>query len=362
MRLINEQQPVVGEVVEQRPRRGARRAPGEVTRVVLDAGAVAHLAHRLEVVAGALIEPCRLQQLAGGAQLDEALPQLFLDGDQRLIEPLLRGHEVLRRVDGDVVRVAEQLAAQGVDGDDALDLVAPEVDAHRQILVGGKDGERIAAHTERAAHQGHVVAVVLHGDELADERGAVDVPAPLQALHERVVLARLAEAIDARDRGHDDHVAALEQRPRRGVAHLVDLLVDVGILGDVGVGARDVCLGLVVVVVGDEVLDGAAGKEFAKLRHQLCRKRAVRRQHQRRPLMARDDIRHGERLARPGGAEHGLRVHTGFESGEEPVDGLWLIAGRLKVGDKLERVARLGCGSGVSCGHGWPPQSLRSPL
>ena len=49
---------------------------------------------------------------------------------------------------------------------------------------------------------------------------------------------------------------ALEQRARGGVAQLVDLVVDVGVLVDVGVGARDVRLGLVVVVVGDEVLDG----------------------------------------------------------------------------------------------------------
>ena len=69
----------------------------------------------------------------------------------------------------DVVRLAQQLAGERVDGDDALDLVAEEVDADRELLVGGEDRERVAADAERAADQAHVVAVVLHVDELADD-------------------------------------------------------------------------------------------------------------------------------------------------------------------------------------------------
>ena len=52
-----------------------------------------------------------------------------------------------------------------------------------------------------------------------------------------------------------DHVAPGQQRLGRRVPEPLDLLVDRGVLLDVGVGLRDVRLGLVVVVVGDEVLD-----------------------------------------------------------------------------------------------------------
>jgi hypothetical protein len=65
------------------------------------------------------------------------------------------------------------------------------------------------------------------------------------------------------------------------VAHPVDLLVDRGVLLDVGVGARDVGLGLVVVVVGDEVLDRVVGEELAQLAVELRGQRLVRRQDQR---------------------------------------------------------------------------------
>jgi len=44
------------------------------------------------------------------------------------------------------------------------------------------------------------------------------------------------------------------------VSEPLDLLVDRRVLLDVGVGLRDVGLGLVVVVVGDEVLDRVLGK------------------------------------------------------------------------------------------------------
>jgi hypothetical protein len=45
-------------------------------------------------------------------------------------------------------------------------------------------------------------------------------------------------------------------------AQPVDLVVDRGVLLDVGVARRDVGLGLVVVVVADEVLDGVVGEEL----------------------------------------------------------------------------------------------------
>ena len=58
------------------------------------------------------------------------------------------------------------------------------------------------------------------------------------------------------------HVAPHEQRARRRVAQPVDVVVDRGVLLDVEIGLRDVRLGLVVVVVGDEVLDGVVREEL----------------------------------------------------------------------------------------------------
>ena len=63
-----------------------------------------------------------------------------------------------------------------------------------------------------------------------------------------------------RDQGDHDHVVALQGRPRRRVAHPVDLLVQRCCPSRCRCRCGDVGLGLVVVVVGDEVLDRVLGK------------------------------------------------------------------------------------------------------
>ena len=87
--------------------------------------------------------------------------------------------------------------------------------------------------------------------------------------------------------------------------HAVDLLVDRGFLLDVGVGARDVRLGLVIVVVGDE-LDGVVREKPLDLAVELGREGLVGGQDQGRALGLRDHLGHGEGLARTGDAEEDL--------------------------------------------------------
>ena len=57
-------------------------------------------------------------------------------------------------------------------------------------------------------------------------------------------------------------------------------------------------LGLVVVVVGDEVLDPVLGEELAELAGQLRGEALVRREDQRRPLDLGDDARDREATSR----------------------------------------------------------------
>ena len=55
-----------------------------------------------------------------------------------------------------------------------LDLVAEHLDADGELLVDREDLDRVAAHPERAAGEGEVVAGVLHVDELAQQLVALD--------------------------------------------------------------------------------------------------------------------------------------------------------------------------------------------
>ena len=336
VRLVDHEQPVVREVVEQRPRRAAGAPAGEVARVVLDARAVAGLAHRLDVVTRALLQPRRLQDAVERLQLLDALLQLLLDVLDRQLQLALRCDEVLRRVDINLVPLGEQFARERVDLDDALHLVAEEIDADGQLVVGGLDREAIAPHAELAAHQVHVVALVLHVDQAAHGRAAVEALALLEREDERLILLRLAETVDAGDRRDDQHIAALEQRARGRVAQLVDLVVDVGVLGDVGVGAGDVRFRLVVVVVRDEELDRVLREELLVLGAELRGQCPIRRQDERRHVDALDDARDRECLAAAGHTQERLEALACGEPVRELVDRLRLVAGRLEVGDELE--------------------------
>jgi hypothetical protein len=159
------------------------------------------------------------------------------------------------RVDRETVVALEHPPGERVDRRELVDLVAEELDPDGRLLVGGEHLDDVAAHAERAAVEVVVVALVLDLDEAAEDVVAAEALPALERQQHAVVGLRRAEAVDARHRGHDDHVAALENRARGGEPHAVDLVVDGGLLLDVRVGGRHVGLGLVVVVVGDEVLD-----------------------------------------------------------------------------------------------------------
>ena len=105
--------------------------------------------------------------------------------------------------------------------------------------------------------------------------------------HHAVIRRRIAEAVDRRHRRDDDDVAALEQRLRGGQPHLLDVAVDRRVLLDVRVARGHVRLGLVVVVVRDEVLDRVVREELAHLAVELRGERLVVREDQRRALQRR---------------------------------------------------------------------------
>ena len=130
-----------------------------------------------------------------------------------------------RRVDVRLLAFREQLPGERVELGDPLDLVAEELDPDERLLRCRLELEGVAADPEPGAAQRLVVALVLEVDEVA-QHGVAPVLAPdAQLEHRRAVVDRGAQAVDARHAGDDDHVAALEQGVRRGMAQPVDLVV-----------------------------------------------------------------------------------------------------------------------------------------
>jgi hypothetical protein len=147
---------------------------------------------------------------------------------------------------------------------------------------------------------------------------------------------RRAQAVDARHRGDHDDVAAGQQGHRGGVSQPLDIGVDRGVLLDVGVGLRDVRLGLVVVVVGDEVLDRVVRQQFSQFVGELGSQRLVRCHDQGRSLQALDQPGRARRLPGPGRPEEHDVSLTAGDPLFQLFDGLRLVAGRPVLADHLE--------------------------
>ncbi len=108
----------------------------------------------------------------------------------------------------------------------------------------------------------------------------------------------------------------------------VDVVVDRRVLLDVEIGLRDVRLGLVVVVVGDEVLDRVVREELPELVAELRGERLVVRDHERRPLERLHRPGHRGRLAGAGRPEQRVETLACGQPFRDRRDRRRLVAGR----------------------------------
>ena len=223
-----------------------------------------------------------------------------------------------------------------VDHRNRLHLVAEQLDADGPFLDRRDDLNDVPAHAEVPALQLEIVAAVVDVDQAPEDLVPLDpVPHPQGQLL-LTELDRRAETEDAGNGRHDDDVAPLEQGRHRPQPQAVDLLVEVDLLLDVGVGRRAVRLRLVVVVVADEVLHRVVGEIPLKLPVQLRRKGLVVGYDEGRPAELLDGVGHREGLAASGDPQEGLELLSVGDPGYQLFDGPRLIARGPVLGNQVE--------------------------
>ncbi len=334
--FVDEEQEIAGEVIEERGRGFAGQTAGEVARVVLDAMAVAHGLDHFEIEARALMNALRFDHAAFGFKPGHPFVELGDDGINGRGLALGLDDVVALRIDGQARVLLLHGAEEGIDLRERFDLVAEELDAVGSFVVGGEDFDDVAADAKGAAAKVDVVALVEDFDQAAGDVFAADLLALFEKQQHAVVGLRRAEAVDAADGADDDGVASLEEGARGREAELVELFVDGRFFLDVEIAGGDVGLGLVVVVVADEVLDRVTGKELLELVIELGGEGLVVGEDQRRTVGLLDDLGHGEGLAGAGDAEEDLVFFAGGETANELVDGARLVAAGLIGGDELK--------------------------
>ena len=152
--LVDDQQRVVGQVLEQRRRRLARLAAGEVARIVLDAGAASRSPPS---------SPCRRcvrcssrcasSSLPLGVELGQPQLQVVLDLLDRLLQRRLRRHVVAVGVDLDLARASpsSRRSAGRTRGSPRSRRRTARCARRGPPDGPGTDLDRVAAHAEGAA-------------------------------------------------------------------------------------------------------------------------------------------------------------------------------------------------------------------
>ncbi len=326
VRFVDDQQEILREIVDQR----VRFLPGfsaiKMARVILDSRAIPHLLDHLHVILRPRQQPLRLQQLSLSAKLHHALIEFLLDRLNGRLHAVL-GHDVVDgRVDEDERFIFNELARERVDDLDGDDLVAEELDVIGELLVAGMQLDDIAAHAEGAALEVDVVVRVLEIDELVEHGVAVDLLAAAQRKHRRLIRLRRAQAENTGDGRDQKHVAAADEIAGGREAQAIEVVVARGILLDVDVALRDVGLGLVIVVIADEVTDGIVGEQPLELLVKLGGQCLVVADNESRPVQAGHGLGHRVGLARAGDAHEDLEPLAIAQRAGQLIDRLRLIA------------------------------------
>jgi len=237
------------------------------------------------------------------------------------------GHIVFRGEDGHLFEFLLGLARQRRYVADGLEPVAEGLYAHRVLLVGGLNLYHVALNAKGPAMQRHVVAYILHIGERHQKVAPYELLTYAQLDGRSLVGLRRPYPVYARYAGDDHNVAAGEQGARGLQAQAVDLVVYHGGLGDVGVRARYVGFGLIIIVKADEVLHGVVREELLELLEQLRREGLVVGDDECGQLRPLYDVGHGEGLARSGHPEQHLVSGVAVYAVNDLVDGLGLVAG-----------------------------------
>ncbi len=335
--FVGEDESIVGQIFEERRRRIARIAARQIARIIFDAGARARRLHHLHIERRALFETLRFEELAGIVKLVEALFQLGLDRLDRLLQRRFRRHIVGVGVELHERKLVRLSAGQRVEFDDALDFVAEHREAPGAVFqVGRENFDGITACAKRTADEVLIIAAIVEGDEVRQQLIARQLFADTHGeRHSRIGFDR-ADTVDARNGRDDDHVVAFEQSARCGVAHAVDLFVDRCFFFDVGVRARHVGFGLIIVVIRDEIFDRVIREEALELTVELRCQRLVRGEYQCGPLRRLNDVRHREGLAGTCHAEQNLVVLVLADAFDKLGDRLRLVAPRFEFGSDPE--------------------------
>ena len=110
-----------------------------------------------------------LQQFAAVFQIFQALGQFLFDGGYGLFHAFGSCHVVGRGEDTHLVYFLDDIASDGVNVVEGIDIIAKEFNAHCALLISRNDIDCVALGAECTAGKSHIVAFVLDIHQQTEE-------------------------------------------------------------------------------------------------------------------------------------------------------------------------------------------------
>lgn len=335
--LVDDHEEVLGKIVQETVGFGALGSAIEIAGVVLDARAIAEFFDHLHVVGDALLQSVSLGLFASFAEGKGLLYKVVLNMTDGIGHLVFGGNEEVGGEEGCLLKVGEGVGRGGVDGFNALDLVAKEGEAEGVIFVGHKDIYGVSLDTKAASVELHLVADILRILKLAHEGGGRNELTYCNFNNSAKEIVGVAQTIEAGDGGDDDDVPSARHECHGGAeTQLVEFLIYGQVFFYIGIGGGNVGLGLIIVVVRDEVLNGIVWEEGFELLIELGRQSLVVAEHKGWLVGLSNDIGNGESLARARDTEQGLMTFATVDAIDELAYGLGLVAHGFIFRDKIE--------------------------
>ncbi len=298
MRFINDDQKIIRKIVDQCMGRGSRGKPCQMSGIVFNTGTKPRFLQHFNIKIRTLRNPLCFQKLVLTFEIAHPLFQFFFNIPDCLSD-LLHGHHIMRcRKNCNMIQLTPDLPGEHVNLQEPLDLISEKFHPNGRIRRLGRENlHHIPPNPESSSFKIHLVPVVLNIDEFSDHLIPVPLHARPKRKHHVLVIHRRTQSVDAGNTGNDDHIPALCQSGSSRKPQLVNLVVDGGILGNIGVRGGHVGFGLVVIVVGHKILHRILREHLLEFSVELRRKRLVVGDDQRRLLQFLNDIRHRKCLA-----------------------------------------------------------------
>jgi len=273
-------------------------SPVEIPAIIFNAVAKSDFFDHLQVIQGPLFESFCLQVFRLFLKEGLLFFQILLDFPYGLIGCGLARDEQICRVNDDVVKRDQTFACFGIDRFQPFDFIPPELNTQRMIGISQEYIYRVPLNAEGSPFELGTRSAVQAADEGMQESVAPPFLTDFEWNHAFVKFHWIANSVNAADGGDHNDIAPATQQGRGGAeTQFLNLLIDSQVLFDVRVRGGDIGLGLIVIVVADEILDQIVREELLEFAVQLRGQRFVMAEHEGRTLGLSNDIGNRKRLA-----------------------------------------------------------------